>query len=256
MKPYTLLLFLTWLISCAVWSQNPGYMGKKTIVGYGFHLSPVTTGSTADNKTLIGGGYGSAEEGYVRFNYTHDFFIERTLTTHLLFGASLKYINTGYDNRVLAKEYGMSPTSHYEIKAFTFTPYFKKYYHRYIAPWGRYFIFGPTISRLAAKHDAFMNIPSNINGHDTLLTYFGADKKQYAFDFLLGFGRNRILANRISLEYGYNFHVLSVLSLAEFLLLNPYQKAVPMDEYVPETIKTRMRGINRFNVFIKIGYLF
>ena len=257
MKTPTCFLCLLVMLPVFTWCQNPGYMGRKTMVGYGMQVSPVTFGSTANNKTLWGNKNGSAETGHLRFNFIHDFFAERALSARWLLGTSLKYIHTGYDNRADLSNGKQGPTEYYTINAFTFTPYFKKYARRYMAPWGKYFMVGPTFSVMRSKHDAFMHILQTVNNHDTLITDFGSDtKKHYSADILIGSGRNRIFYNRISLDYGFNFQLLALLTAFESFDAIPPGGNPLQQEYISETIKSRVKGANRFNVFIKVGYLF
>jgi hypothetical protein len=257
MKTRSFFLFFLILFPVLVWSQGPGYLGKKTVIGYGAYLSPVIYGSTASNKTLIGNKNGSAETGHLRFNYTHVVFAERVLSTHGLLGVSLNYIRTGYDNRSDLSDLSLRPTDYYTIKAFTFMPYFKRYFRSYVAPWGKYLIVGPSLSMMTSKHDAFMYSLQTVNNHDTLINDFGSDsKKHFSADVLLGYGRNRIFNNKISLDYGFSFHLLSALTTVESFNSSPSGGMPSREQYISETIKFRMRAVNRFNLFIKVGYLF
>ena len=38
------------------YSQSTGYMGKRLLLGYGFHTSPAFMGSNAKNQTIVGDG--------------------------------------------------------------------------------------------------------------------------------------------------------------------------------------------------------
>lgn len=252
---YTRLLFLLSLFPGVLLCQGPGYMGKRTQAGYGVHVSPVTFGSTANNKTLIGNVNGTAEKGYLRFNVNHEVFLERVLSNNWLMGASVKYMRTGYDNRALLNSATEKPGSYYVINVLSFSPYFKTFRRNYIAPWGKYFVFGPVLNVMRSKHDAFMHIARRtVNGHDTLETDFGSDdKRHFSGDLLMGVGKTRVYFNRITLDYGYNFHLLaSLMPLVEVLLYEEPKQ----EEYIAKTIAPRVRAANRFNLFFRLGYLF
>lgn len=67
-----LIVFL-WLCALNMCSQTPGYMGKKTSLGYGVFMSPVLfpfVSGASENK----------------LNLLHDFFIERTLKVNVSAG--------------------------------------------------------------------------------------------------------------------------------------------------------------------------
>ena len=256
MKTPFILFYSFVVFPLLVCGQGPGYMGRKTVIGYGNHLNPVTFGSTANNKTLFGHANGTSETGYIRFNFTHELFLERALSKSWSIGASVKYLRTGFDNREDIHGQYLRPSDYYVINAFTYTPYVKKYSRRYIAPWGKYLMIGPSLSVMTSKHDEYMHIVQTVNNHDTLITNFGSDsQKYYRFDILLGTGMNRIYFNRITLDYGFNFQLLSMLSILEPLLLLT-ETPPDQEDYIGETIKPRVSAANRFNVFIKVAYLF
>lgn len=233
-------------------------MGKKVIVGYGIYLNPITFGSNAKNQSLFGNYPGSSESGHLRFNVTQEVFLEGVVSKKLSLGIAFKHLKTGYDNRARVSEYSVNPSGYYVINAFTLSAYFKKYMGKYIAPWGSYFIFGPVLTQMRSKHDAYMNIVGRASYmHDTLYTNFGSDKvPQYRGDVLLGFGKNRILFDRLSVDYGFCIQAFSALLLFEATSADLIGSTPRSMEYIERTMKNRVRGANRFNVFLKIGYLF
>lgn len=248
---YIILLF----IHFTVLSQNTGYMGKKTLVGYGFNFNPVTFGSTASNKSLFGSKQGSSESGHFLLNVTHELFIERALGKGVSLGVAVKYLSTGYDNTASFSSGRPGPTDFYRIRAFTYTPYFKFYKAKYMAPWGKYFIMGPSLTVMRSKHDAFMNNLQTVNNHDTLITDFGSDEtKYYSFDLLLGFGRNRIFFDKLSVDYGFNFNCIATLLSLESL--SGDGSVLIQSDYIRETIGRRVMAANRFNFYLKLAYLF
>ncbi len=245
------------LLSAFTQAQNPGYMGKKRIVGYGMYFNPVTFGSTATNKSLFKSQAGSSKSGYLRFNFSQELFIEGAVGKNTSLGFSVRYMKTGYDNRSSVYSSVGRPSGYYTIKALSFVPYIKAYFGRYLAPWGRYFIVGPVITQMRSQHDEYMYMTTEVNGHDTLITNFGSDAdRTYRGDLLLGFGRNRIIFDRVSLDYGFCFQAIATLLAVESVDSELLGGAPVMQEYISRTMNYRVRGASRFNMFFKIGYLF
>lgn len=60
---YFNIVFVLFLIALNSNAQSTGYMGKRLVLNYGFHTSPVSFGASANNTTLIGTS-GSAESAY------------------------------------------------------------------------------------------------------------------------------------------------------------------------------------------------
>lgn len=144
--------------------------------------------------------------------------------------------------------------------------YFKLFSKNYVAPWGRYFTFGATINTFTSRYDPtnmyvltqqYQNYP--VSGYVySRYTSFGTREQSFTkFDLMLGFGRSRIIAKRVILDYGYNINVLA-LSLTLFdapddnFLSENY---LSPSEYIEKTSASRVRGVNRFNVFVKVGFL-
>jgi len=231
-------------------SQAPGYMGKRFNIGYGFNVSPAIFGATPKNKTLLGDG-GSAEYGNLAFNKIHEGFIDFALSRKWMICFSARYYKTAYDNPSQIKErtnpfYMNSRRTaddyFYIIKGQTYTLYFKYYNSKSVAPWGRYVLFGPTL-----------NITNSI--------YKDVVEKHSTLNFTMGFGRTRIIANRMSIDYGCNFQLFSILTgfadLASYAFDEDILKNYPTTagNYFERTTQMRARGVNRFNVFLKIGVL-
>lgn len=255
MKQRICFLLIT-LLPTFIFCQAPGYVGKKTILGFGIHTNPVIYGSTANNKTFSGNKSGSAEAGHILFNLTYDLFAERVISTKWLFGNSIKFLRTGYDNRSSVKLAG-KPTDYYQINALTINPYFKHYFKHAVAPWGGYFLIGPSFNLISTKHDNYMFLQQTIAGHDTLIMDFGAKKqKHFNADLLLGVGKNRIFKHKIILDYGFNFHALSIIRVAEAFDAELLGGNPSTEEYIELTSKSRLRNATCFNLFLRIGYLF
>jgi hypothetical protein len=248
-------------------------MGKRVFAGYGFNTSPAIFGATAQNETILGGG-GNASSGSMVFNLIHEGFLEVAPSSKYVIGFSVRYYNTAYDNARDLRDYSYSsgysyvgaPSGYYNIRGLSYTLYFRFFGKRYIAPWGRYFMFGPVINTVKTEYDpAVMNVkaydrytPSYYGNSEVLITDFGNREQTFSgVNLMFGAGRSRIVGKRITLDYGFNTHVFSLASgifeLGEtgFFSLGD----ITHSNYIEKTVKTRVRGINRFNVFLKVGVL-
>lgn len=261
------------LSSTLFYSQSTGYMGKRFLLGYGFHTSPAVFGANAKNETIIGNG-GNAESGTLAFNAIHEGYLEFAASSKWMICLSARYYKTAYDN-AKGLSYSSSnysyqsynPNGYYDIRGLTYTLYFKYFGSRYVAPWGRYVMFGPTINTVKTSYDPrIMNIKAQTysSGYysDVTITNFGPKEQNYVgVNFMLGFGRSRIIANRVVIDYGCNLQLISVLagvldvaSDGEFGELIS-SKTITPSNYIENSVKTRVRGINRFNAFLKVGIL-
>jgi hypothetical protein len=274
------LTFLTLVFAFAgavLQAQSTGYMGRRFVLNYGFHASPITFGSSANNTTLIGNG-GSAETGVFALNAIHEGSLEFAMSSKWMMNFSVRYYKTTYDNAqdlnvsVYDSYYGYydsysgRPEGYYNIRGLSYTLYFKYFGSRYVAPWGRYVMFGPVINTVKTTYDPavmyLQNAYYNYNGSTyTKIKDFGAAEQDFkGFNFMLGWGRSRIIANRIVVDYGCNFQLLSLLSVPFELEGEddlPLISSSRLDNhnYIELTNKKRVRGVNRFNVFIKVGIL-
>lgn len=153
---------------------------------------------------------------------------------------------------------------YYDITGLSYTLYFKYFGSRYVAPWGRYVMFGPVLILLkqlqpncyVLKDDYNYNNVSN-----TIIKDFGDFQQKYnGFNTMLGWGRSRIIGNRIVIDYGCNTQILSVIMGALNVVLDGapddlFKKKTTNLNYIENTHKTRVRGINRLDVFLKVGVL-
>jgi hypothetical protein len=247
------------LIACFLvfvcFSQTPGYLGKRAVAGYGIELSPLTYGSNYYGKTVKGNG-GSADEIQFWLNSTHHAFYEYNVRRNLMIGGALKYCRTGYDNQAKVGGINLKPIGSYKINAILFQPYFKQYYRRFVAPWGSYVMFGPVITTIISKHTPYMYASEKVNNHDTLYTNFGAKRQVHIMgDLMLGFGRSRIINEKIVIDFGFNSQLIALFTSSG--TTNPEDAGyINLPAYISETAKIRMRGVNRFNFFFRVGYLF
>lgn len=253
-----------------VFSQAPGHLGKRFSIGYGFHTSPSVFNANAKNETIIGRG-GNSESGSIAFNAIHELSMEYATSSKWMICFSARYYKTICDN---AEQFASSsdnaynlqssrPNGYYNIRGLTYTLYFKYYGKRYVAPWGRYVMFGPAVNTSKTSYDPnIMNVKGSIrnsgyNYRDTTLSNFGPKEDNFVgINLMMGMGRSRIIANRVILDYGVTIHVFSVISgLFDAGDIRFGGSKISMNNYIESTVKQRVRGVNRFNAFFKVGVL-
>lgn len=252
---------------------GPGYMGKRFVAGYGFYFSPAILGSNGSQSSIIG--RGNAIGGDLAFNSIHEGFVEFSFKNRTSVGFSCKYYKTTFDNYVDARantfdQYGNystfygRPTGLYDIKGLNYSLYFKFYHKRYVAPWGRYFLLGPVVNTYKCFYDpSTMRINTGYgNVNEIVINDFGMQGQQYfRADLMFGWGRNRVIANRVTLDYGINFELIALA----FTLWDTIGES-PVDlfsdagyisnlDYIERTSPRRVREVNRINAYLKIGVL-
>jgi hypothetical protein len=260
------ILFVIVIFSANVmFAQSPGYMGKRFVAGYGFHFSPGYIGS----------------KGLTPLNMLHEGYLEFAASKRFMIGFSARFYNSVYkngrsvefntynvSNSYVNQNYGV-PIGSYDIKARNYMLYGKIFHKNYVAPWGRYFMFGVTLNTYDATYDpSVMNILVTDNYYDNYTnnyvhnnlyyTDFGPKTQSYKkIDVMLGFGRSRIIANRVVIDYGYNINVLAMaLTVFDAPDDNVLEgTTLTSDYYIEKTSAARVRGVNRFNLFLKVGVL-
>lgn len=246
---YTVLLILS--TACA-FSQTPGYMGKRFVLGYGLYANPRLMPS--------GGGYG--------VNLLHEAYLEFAMKKSVSVGFSARFYNGMYTNsRTVTlnnNSYGNQTENHpngfTNIKGKNYALYFKFYKRNYVAPWGKYVLLGATLNTFKTTYDPDNMYVAGTNYYtgQPYFNDFGPTTQSYSrFDIMFGRGRNRIIANRVTLDYGYTINIIG-LSAALFdaeesgFLDSDY---LTMGNYIEKTSAARVRSINKFNVFLKVGVL-
>lgn len=266
---FSLTVFIS--LCCFAALSQPGYMGKRFQAGYGFNFSPAIIGSNGAGKSMNAREGSHAEYGYPAFNKLHEVFIEYCIKRRTMIGFSGKYYKTTYDNRHSLGYFNYDnksgvivsgkPEGLYTIQAINYSLYFKFYFSRYIAPWGKYLMIGPSLNQFTCSYDpntmyvrANQYTPIDVAKRNN---YFGSQQQGFMrFDILVGLGKNRIIADCITLDYGINFEVVS-LQMTLFDLTDALGNGdIPNSEYIQKTCRSRMREVNRVNAFIKVGYLF
>lgn len=255
-------------------AQVPGYMGKRFVAGYGFYFSPALIGADGQGASIMGSSTGNAETGTIAFNSLHELFAEYTVGKKLSLGISARIYRSAYDNNrelIVTGSYtnpfgytqsytsGGHPTGLYHIKGVNYLLYGKLYFGKFLAPWGRYFMFGPSLNTYSTNYSPDeMRVKVNNSGADLFYSDFGPQQQRFVkFDIMAGLGRSRILANRICLDYGFNVNIIALFTtLFDATNTDFFDNSIPTNyTYMQKTSPARVRGVNRFNAFVKIGVL-
>lgn len=251
------LVYTVLLVLCTgyAFSQTPGYMGKRFVLGYGLYANPRLVES--------GGSRG--------VNLLHEAYLEFAMKKSISVGFSARFYNAMYTNtrEVNALNYyssyntqiDRSPRGFTTIKGRNYALYFKFYKRNYLAPWGKYVLLGATLNTFKSTYDPdnMYVTTSYYSGQEyTYLSNFGPTTQSFKrFDIMFGNGRNRIIANRITLDYGYTINLIA-LTTAIFDASddNVLDSDTPgMIDYIEATSAARVRSVNKFNLFLKVGVL-
>ena len=241
--------------------KTPGYMGKRFVAGYGIYLSPAYIGSKGESIL------NNLHEGYVEYATAKRFMVGFSARFYKAVYANGRYVNvngSGYSSSA-ARQIDEHPQGTYDISGRNYMLYGKLFYSNYLAPWGRYFTFGATINTFKASYDSnkmkvsMMSADSYYSSYDYFsFTNFGPKEQSFSkFDISLGFGRSKIYGNRISVDYGYNINCLALFAtLFDAPDDNIFgENQLSASEYIEKTGAARVRGVNRFNFFCKVGVL-
>lgn len=236
-------------------AQAPGYMGKKFTLGYGFYASPAWVGS----------------QGATVINKLHEGFVEGVVAKKIAIGFSARFYNAIYSNTREVEVKGLNSYSNYSanrrspsgqtyIKARNYMAYCKFFKNNYLAPWGKYRTLGITLNTFVSSYDPDQMYITIDGSSQTTIYYsdFGYTSQSFKkIDIMLGKGRSRIIANRILLDYGYNVNVFALLTT----VVDAFDDNLNEDNlsyvstYIADVSAARIRGVNRFNIFLKIGFI-
>lgn len=245
--------------------KTSGYMGKRFVTGYGLYASPGFVGSGGETP----------------LNILHEGWVEYATAKKFMVGFSARFYNAVYSNgRNIdatrsyyysnANSYSSysqtfpSPAGTYDIKAKNYMLYGKVFSGNYLAPWGRYFMFGATFNTFKSTYDPskmyveLQEYGSNYDYKIVRFSNFGPKEQSFSkFDISFGFGRSKIYGNRIVIDYGYN---MNLFAMALVLFDAPDDNILGNEEllpaeYIETTSAARIRGVNRFNFFCKVGVL-
>lgn len=258
MKHFVWVFMLFFVVAENVFAQTPGYLGKKRSAGYGLYFSPAIYNASPNNRSYYNN-EGTSDSGKVAFNRIHELFLENCISTDWMAGFSMRFFRTVYDNQIVVSDLdNRTPASYYKIRGISGTVYLKHFKKKYVAPWGRYSLIGLSFNRITSIYNPYMHVRKNLNGRDTLLHNFGDTKQTSAVaDLVLGLGKSRIVANKIIIDYGVTTQVVSFVKNA---FNNGFDEStyptLSTANYIVETTKARIRGLNAVNGYFKVGYLF
>jgi len=240
LKKIVLTLIILLNLCPPMWAQVPGFMGKRWHLSYGLNGSPSFANANLQNRFL--NTIQELQLGYVtREKWELD--------------AVVRSYRTIYDNKETVSGRQVVQ-NYYRIANTSFGLVFKHFKKNYVAPWGAYFMFGPVLNIVTSSYDQYMHVVSRVNNHDTLMSDFGPQTQRfYKVDALFGWGQQRILSSHFLIDYGFNCQLLALLNDFEFLDFTK-SKTYSRSNYIEETSAKRARGMNRFNVFLKLGFLF
>lgn len=212
---------------------------------------------------------GNAKRSFLAFNIIHEGSVEYVISQRWSVGFCARYYKTTFDNPTLLVDQSRqamfqskkNPTGYYDITGLSYCLYFKLFNAKHVAPWGKYIVFGPVLNTAKMSYDPdIMHSQATAQDgnsypytyRDTLINNFGPQKQSYkGINLMLGFGRTRILYNRLILDYGFNVYLLSGFPN----LVLTYKSNMTPETYIQKTVNRRVRGINHFNVFLKVGVL-
>lgn len=243
-------------------AQTPGYLGKKTSLGYGLYANPAFVGTTIFNGSFL--------------NTQHEFFLERALKKGLSLGFSARLYRSSYNNYhsidvgsgsagynyIFYGDNLLRPKGSFDIKGRNFALYLKFFRRSFVAPWGRYFFMGLTLNTrecIYNPNEMYVELPYlqifNSPTTRTRINDFGPTIQNFATpDILIGSGISRVFANRIIVDYGFNINMIALS--AGLLDVVGFYNNPDQYEYIRSYSGLRTRGVNRFNFFLKIGGLF
>lgn len=244
------LMFLLILLQLIVQAQNPGYIGKKAVVGYGLYVNPA---------------FNAVRYGYGNFiNKQHELFIDAAVNIRTSVGMFFKWCKTSYNNSAdvhINGEY-LKPSGQVDINAKTYEFHLKRFRPNYVAPWGKYVLWGLAYTMYTSSYDPdkmWIPVRSSVAGSYPT-QYITANSNNFGpttrnsqyLDIVAGKGNRRIFKNSFALDYGYTVNIIATA----FSVIDIFDDYEYMDVYIQRKSEKRIRSINRFNFFLKLGYLF
>ncbi|MEA3495540.1 MAG: hypothetical protein U9R42_05830 [Bacteroidota bacterium] len=275
MKKLYFIIFISLFISVSAFSQYfekaPGYQGKTVIANTNFSYSPalfapnkngVISGKAVNLRTSIGGEYIIDKKRGVGIQlsafktaFEFDYPIEemRHFTT--------TWSDDGYEpTRIRSDGLGY-------INAKSMGLYYKSYFN-HIAPLGAYFKIQVDWIFYKVNYDSNDILDKIIydNGHNNrtyspeYLPNYQLDKRYTAWSFNMKFGNQRILFDRIVLDYGIDFGtVLKGISgnsgWDSWIELGELSEEITTDNYFDLVSKARLFDLYFIGLDFGIGFL-
>lgn len=246
-----LLIFV--FTSVNVSAQIPGYMGKRTVIGYGFHFHPAIGGI-------------SKKQSDRPFNFKQEGYIEQNITERASVGVSVQFYDYVYNNSLRADPIkrnsrisysGIKPNGTYQIDAQNVVLYGKIFKRAFLAPWGPYFTLGIVYTQYKTEYkpSEMYVVVENSNGtQKNVLNDFGPLQQKFrTADVVVGLGRSRIFGDIVVVDWGCNMQTISTTWL---FLSADVGRAYYMDEYIRVSSLRRVRAINLIHFYMRLGLLF
>lgn len=255
MKNKVFIYFL--LISCSVFSQVPGYMGKRLSIGYSNNFFP----------SLLYPSSKSTDRGELGLNTTHCINIDYAIKKRTEFCVSVEFFKsaiarsdgyiysngtTNYNSAV----YAPGDKTFIQLKSTNVSLGFKFFKQGFIAPVGKYrkLEFVLLSDKINYNRNSFYD---QYYSSDTALTAFGTGEYEFkSFAIAFTFGRQRVLFNSIILDTGFRFGV-STNTVFKFFLDNLLdgRSTYDIESQFKQDVNKRLFAAQLFNFHIGIGFL-
>lgn len=213
------------LISCSVFSQLPGYLGKRLTIGYANYLSPSLFFPSAN----------STDRFELGLNTTHCINAEYVIKKRTEFCVSAEFFKTGF----FRNNYNYQDDTPSQLECVNLSLGFKFFRPGFIAPVGKY-----------QKLEAVIISNKAYNGRF----------ESRSFAIALTFGRQRVFFNSIIVDTGFRLGVstnaLFNIIIYDVLDFNsPNATTVNYDSELKQDINYRLFGAQLFNFHIGLGFL-
>lgn len=247
------------LISCSVFSQVPGYLGKRLTIGYANYLSP----------SLIYPSSNSTDRYELGLNTTHCINVEYAIKKRTEFCVSVEFNKTGIA-REGGYQYSAGGYSDYgsaiyrpgdktpiQLKNTNVSLGFKFFRQGFIAPVGKYqkLEFVLLSNKINYDKNSFYD---QYYSPDTRLPALGMGEYNFkTFAIALTLGRQRVLFNTLILDTGFRFGV-STNAIFNFLIDDIFDGSMSnsaLESQFKQDTHYRIFAAQLFNFHIGIGFL-
>jgi hypothetical protein len=220
------LLYIFILFFSSIHSQTPGYLGKRVSIESDINLLPNTTNFILDNSSRQSYNYDfnnnyeieeTLNKNYIRYTFKSSIAFNYTLSrkTDISLRFNKMYGNFMYsDNDYQSHKIGFYFDDNLKYQSTEFDINFKFYNKNFIAPVGKYFLFGFGFSKVKSKATRGTLVTNIlINSYYTETSIIEDLNLDHSVNYLklnFGFGNKTVLANDIFLTYGIesNFYLL------------------------------------------------
>jgi hypothetical protein len=239
-----ILFFLTLMVPALFnFGQNPGYQGRRVSLNYSFY-----TFNALNNPNEFG------HSGILSFNTSHYANIDIALRRKITLGLSFEYIHTGFKfsdmysvptlgSDIYARVYSSSVG---KMEAYSIGFYPRFFFKGNIAPLGTYI--KPEIDLIFYKVYPGNPVPTD-PPPDCGDPVFSNQSPYMAYAISLELGQNRILFNRLFIDYGLRLKVLpGMWGLMQ-------GGSVSNKSYLKEVPYSRLGALELFNIKVGLGVL-